>query len=55
MIWGFSNRRLAHKLGRPLTEDEVKGQRQRARFIAAFVVTAFAFLFNYNVFGIPKF
>lgn len=55
MIWAFSVRRLAHKLGRQLDEKEVAGQKQRAQFIAAFLVAAFALLFNYNVMGIPKF
>jgi hypothetical protein len=33
----------------------MNGQRQRARFIAFFLVVLFAALFNYNVFGIPEF
>jgi len=55
MMWVFSVRRLQVKLDRKLDEDEVRGQLRRARFIAAVVVTAFAFAFNFNVFGIPSF
>ena len=55
LIWGFSIRRLAHKLGRPLEDNELEGQRRRANFISVIVVTIFAFLFNFNVFGVAKF
>lgn len=55
MIWVTSMRRLARRTGRSASEKEMNGQRQRARFIAFFLVILFAALFNYNVFGIPEF
>jgi hypothetical protein len=53
LVWTLSVRRQERKLKRKLSEDEIKGQLSRARFITIFVVVIFALLFNLNVFGIP--
>jgi len=53
LVWVLSVRRLQRKLSRELTEQEVKGQLSRARFITVFVVLAFSWLFNHNVIGPP--
>lgn len=53
LMWTVSVRRQERKLERKLTEAETTGQLRRARFLSFFVVTTFALLFNYNVFGIP--
>ena len=52
-VWALSVRRQQRKLERQLTESEVAGQMRRARFIAFFLATAFALMFNANVFGFP--
>ncbi len=44
---------MERKLDRKLSEQEIAGQLQRARFLTLFLVAPFALLFNYNVFGIP--
>lgn len=54
LIWVFSLRRMSHKLARQLDEAEVAQQKQRAQFIAGFLVAIFALLFSYNVVGIPE-
>jgi hypothetical protein len=53
LVWSLSVRRQQRKLERQLTEAELAGQIQRARFITIFLVIAFALLFNGNVFGFP--
>ena len=45
LIWVMSVRRLQRKLGRELVQDEIDGQRQRARFIAILISFVFSFLF----------
>ena len=42
----MSVRRLQKKLNAELTEEEIKGQKQRARIIALIVVLLFSYLFN---------
>ena len=46
VIWAMSSRRLHRRLGRELTEDELKGQLQRARVVAIVLVLLFSYLFN---------
>jgi hypothetical protein len=53
MIWVLSVRRLERKTARILSEEEIAGQRNRARFIAALVAILFSALFCYNIVGIP--
>ena len=53
LVWTMSVRRQEKKLERKLSEEEVKGQLQRARFITLFLVILFAVAFNFNVFGFP--
>lgn len=48
-IWVLSVRRLERKLGRPLSEQERQGQRNRARVIAVFVAVTFSLLFNMHL------
>jgi hypothetical protein len=51
IIWLLSARRLQRKTGRELSPQEIAGQRQRARFIAVFLVLIFSYLFNLNLLG----
>lgn len=53
LVWTLSVRRQERKRERKLTEEEIKGQLSRARFITVILVVTFALLFNLNVFGIP--
>ena len=53
MIWVLSVRRLERKTARLLSDEEIAGQRNRARFIAALVSVLFSALFCYNIVGIP--
>ena len=53
LIWVFSVRRLQRKLDRELSDEEINGQRNRARIIAAFVVLLFSVLYNLNTLGVP--
>ena len=53
MIWVLSVRRLERRTARKLSDDEIAGQRNRARFIASLVAVAFSALFCYNIVGIP--
>ena len=53
LVWTLSTRRQERKRQRKLTEAEVSGQLQRARFITFFLVIVFALLFNGNIFGFP--
>lgn len=52
MIWVMSVRRLERKTARTLSDDERRGQRRRARLIAALVVVPFSALFNYQIMGL---
>ena len=53
LIWVLSVRRLQRKLTRELTEEEIRGQLNRARFISIFVALIFSWLFNLNLIGMP--
>jgi hypothetical protein len=46
MIWVLSVRRAQKKLGRELNQEEINGQRARARFIAVLLVIPFSWVFN---------
>ena len=46
IIWVLSVRRAERKLGRPLNEGEIRGQRTRAQFIAVLLVGIFSWFFN---------
>ncbi len=52
LVWTVSVRRLQKKQGRELSEAEVRGQLNRARFIAVLATLAFSYLFNLNVVGL---
>jgi len=54
LIWTLSVRRLQKKLARELTEQEIRGQLARARFLAIFLCLVFSFLFNVQLIGIPN-
>ncbi len=51
IIWVASVRRLQRKLGRQLAAEELRGQKNRARFISLPLVTLFAWLFNLSISG----
>ncbi len=53
LIWVMSVRRLQRKLQQALSEEELAGQMNRARFIALFVSLLFSLLFNYRFVGFP--
>lgn len=52
MIWVLSVRRMQRKMARELTQEEIAGQKRRARFIALPVVALFSWLFNIQLLGI---
>jgi len=54
MIWVLSVRRLERKTEQRLDDEERRGQRRRARFLAVFLVFAFSALFNYNILGMSE-
>ena len=51
LIWVVSIRRLQKKLQTSLSEEEVRGQKQRAHVIAIVLCTAFSMLFNFRLLG----
>jgi len=51
LVWVLSVRRLQRKTGRELTQAEIDGQLNRARFITVFLVLIFSFFFNLSMFG----
>ncbi len=53
LVWVLSVRRLQRKLGRPLEEAEIRGQRQRSWVIAALLVLFFSWLYNASRLGLP--
>ena len=53
LIWVFSVRRMQRRLSRELSEEEIKGQLQRARFVSVFLVLLFSWLYNFNTIGFP--
>jgi hypothetical protein len=46
LVLALSANRLARKLRRALTAEEIAGQKRRAHFIAVIVTPPFSFLFN---------
>ena len=53
LIWVMSVRRLQRKLQKELSQEEIAGQLNRARVIAAFVSLIFSWLFNLHTLGPP--
>lgn len=53
LIWVFSVRRLQRKTNSELSQEEINGQLNRARFISTFVCLIFSFLFNLQIIGLP--
>ena len=49
LIWVMSVRRLQRKLKKELSEEEITGQKQRARFLAIFLSFVFSFLFVFSL------
>ena len=54
LIWVMSVRRLQKKLARQLDEQELLGQKRRARVLAVFLVMTFAFIYNLQTIGLPS-
>lgn len=52
IIWVSSVRRLQRKLGRELANNELRGQKTRARFISLILVLLFSWLFNLSLSGV---
>lgn len=53
LIWVFSVRRLQRKTQSELSQAEIDGQLNRARFISIFLCLIFSFLFNLQIIGLP--
>ena len=53
LIWVMSVRRLQRKLGRELDEQELNGQRNRARVLATLLCLTFSFVYNIQTLGLP--
>lgn len=53
LIYTFSVRRLQRREQRELDDDELIGQRRRARFVTIFVAVLFSVLFNISLLGNP--
>ena len=49
LIWTLAVRRQERRQQRKLSEAEVQGEKQRARFITFFLVIFFSLLFNFNL------
>jgi hypothetical protein len=49
LVWVLSVRRLERRLGHPLSDEERRGQLNRARFLALVLCAAFSALFNYRM------
>jgi hypothetical protein len=54
LVWVLSVRRMERRLGRPLSEQDRLGQRNRACFVAIVVCVAFSALFNYQMLGMAE-
>lgn len=52
MIWTLSVRRIQFRENRTLNEEELQGQRNRARVIAVVLSMGFSYLFNLYLGGI---
>ena len=53
LIWVFSVRRLQRKTNTELSQSDIDGQLNRARFISIIVCLIFSFLFNLQIIGLP--
>ncbi len=53
LVFVLSVRRMRKKLERELSDDEITGQRNRARVLAVILVFGFSFLFNIQTVGLP--
>ena len=53
IVYVLSVRRLQRKTGQKLPENAIRGQKNRAWFLAIILVTLFSLLFNYNLIGVP--
>jgi len=53
LIWVFSVRRLQRKTKTELSQAEIDGQLNRARFLSIFLCLIFSFLFNLQITGLP--
>ena len=53
LVFVLSVRRLRKKLERELSDDEIAGQKNRARVLAVILVFGFSFLFNIQTVGLP--
>ena len=53
LVWTLSVRRKQRKLNMQLDAQEIAAQKQRARFIAAFVCLLFSVLYNLSRLGMP--
>lgn len=51
LIWATSVRRLEKKTSHKLNPKELQGQKNRARFIALFLVLIFSWFFNLQLLG----
>jgi len=54
LIWVLSVRRLQKKLARELNEEELLGQKRRARFLSVITSMAFAYIYMIQTFGLPN-
>lgn len=54
LIWVASVRREQRKQNCELKNEELLGQKRRARFISFFLCLIFSFLFCLNIIGLPK-
>lgn len=53
LIWVVSVRRLQRKTKTELTQAEIDGQLNRARFLSIILCLIFSFLFNMQIIGLP--
>jgi hypothetical protein len=53
LIWVVSVRRTQRKTNLSLSDDELSGQKKRARFLSFFLCLVFSFLFCLNIIGMP--
>ena len=53
LIWTVSVRRKQKKLQTELSEDEIRAQKQRARFISVVICFVFSILYNLSRLGVP--
>jgi hypothetical protein len=53
LIWTVSVRRKQKKLQAELSEDEIRAQKQRARFISVIICFVFSILYNLSQLGVP--